>query len=56
MRRGLLRKLPALTRFYYGAISAANVEQFTYAELNEYVTQMDEAEAEQRRAQQRSRG
>lgn len=53
MRRGLLRRLPALTRFYYGAISPANVEEFTYAELNEYVTQMDEAEAEARRQQQK---
>lgn len=47
MRRGLLRRLPALTRFYYGAIHPLNVEQFTLAELSEYVTQMEQALAEQ---------
>lgn len=49
MRRGLLRKLPALTRFYFGAIHALNVEDYTLAELNEYVTQMEKAQAEQPR-------
>lgn len=47
MRRALLGKLPALTRFYYGAISPINVDEFTYAELSEYVTQMERALAEE---------
>lgn len=47
MRQALLRRLPALTRFYYGAISPLNADDFTYAELSEYVTQMERALAEQ---------
>lgn len=33
MRRALLNQLPALTRFYHGAIHYLNVDQFTFAEL-----------------------
>lgn len=43
VRRDLLHKLPALTRFYYGAISPLNVEQFSTRELTEYVRQMEQA-------------
>jgi hypothetical protein len=43
MRRALLAKLPALTRFYFGAIHPLNVEDYTFAELNAYVTAMEEA-------------
>lgn len=46
-RRALYQRLPALTRFYYGAIHPLNVEEFTYRELSEYVTQMDRYLAEQ---------
>lgn len=48
MRRALLKRLPALTRFYFGAIHPLNVEQFTIREISEYVVQMDKALAEQR--------
>ena len=50
MRRALLGRLPALTRFYYGAIHPLNVESLTLRELSEYVTQMDRYEADQARA------
>lgn len=33
MRRALLNQLPALTRFYHGAVHYLNVDEFTYAEL-----------------------
>lgn len=55
MRRALLRKLPALTHFYYGAIHPLNVEDFTLAELSEYVTQMEKAQAEQPEGGRRGR-
>jgi hypothetical protein len=38
--------LPALTRFYHGAIHSLNVEQFTLRELSEYTTYMQRAQAE----------
>lgn len=47
MRRALLRKLPALTQFYFGAIHPLNVEDYTLAELSEYVTAMEKAQAAQ---------
>jgi hypothetical protein len=49
MRRALLRKLPALTRFTFGALNPLTVEDYTYAELNEYVTQMEQAQAREPR-------
>lgn len=45
-RRALRKRLPALTRFYYGAITPLNVDQYTLRELVEYVTQMERAMAE----------
>lgn len=51
MRRALVRRLPALTRFYSGAIHPLNVEHYTLRELSEYVTQMDQFHAEQERRQ-----
>lgn len=48
MRRALLKRLPALTRFYFGAIHPLNVEQFSIRELSEYIVAMDKALAEQR--------
>lgn len=42
MRRALLRKMPALTQFTYGAINPLTVQDYTYAELNAYVTAMQE--------------
>lgn len=47
MRRDLLSKLPQLTRFYYGAITPLNVEQFTARELDLYVVSMEQFLAEQ---------
>lgn len=46
MRRALLVRLPALTRFYYGAIHPLNVEQLSLREISEYLTQMDRAQAD----------
>lgn len=56
MRRALLKKLPRLTRFTFGAITPLNVEDLTLAELSEYLTAMDKHEAELARAQQQQRG
>lgn len=42
MRRALLPKLPALTQFTFGAINPLTIEDYTYAELNAYVTAMQE--------------
>jgi len=53
VRRVLLEQLPALTRFYYGAIHSLNVEQFSLRELSEYVSQMQRAQAEQARSERR---
>lgn len=50
MRRALLTRLPALTRFTYGAIHPLNVEELTIAELGEYMTAMDKHDAEVARA------
>lgn len=47
----MLGSLPALTRFYHGAIHAANVDEFTTRELSEYVTQMRQYQAEEARQQ-----
>lgn len=47
MRRALLRRLPQLTRFYYGAINPLTVDDYTLRELVEYVRQMDEYLADQ---------
>lgn len=44
MRRALRRKLPALTQFTFGALNPLTVQDYTYAELNEYVTAMEQAE------------
>jgi hypothetical protein len=46
VRRALLRRLPALTRFYFGAIHPLNVEQYTLRELSEYSTYMQRVQAE----------
>ena len=53
MRRALLKKLPRLTRFTFGAIHPLNVEELTLAEIGEYLTAMDKFDAEQ---QQQRRG
>ena len=53
MRRALLRRLPRLTRFTYGAIHPLNVEELTLAELGEYLTAMDKYEAELAEQQRR---
>lgn len=49
MRRALLKKLPRLTRYTFGAIHPLNVEELTFAELSAYLTAMDKHEAEQPR-------
>lgn len=49
MRRALLKKLPRLTRFTYGAIHPLNVGDLTMAELVAYLTALDKHEAEQAR-------
>jgi hypothetical protein len=48
VRRDLLESLPALTRFYYGAIHPLNVDQFTFRELSEYLAQMRRAQESER--------
>lgn len=48
MRRELLKSLPALTQFY--RLTPMDIEQMTYREVAEYLTQMDEA----RRAEERA--
>lgn len=40
MRQALRKQLPALSQFYYGAITPLNVDDYTYGELTEYLTQM----------------
>lgn len=45
MRRALRSKLPALTRYTFGAINPLTVDDYTYAELNAYVTAMQEHRA-----------
>jgi hypothetical protein len=49
VRRALLKGLPQLTRFYYGAIHPLNVDEFTTRELAEYSAQMNRALAEEQR-------
>jgi len=44
-----------LTHFYYGAIHPLNVEDYTVAELSEYVAQMEQAQAEQSKGVGRGR-
>lgn len=46
MRRALLKRLPQLSRFYAGFMPH-HVDEMTYAEVAEYVRQMDKALAEQ---------
>lgn len=41
MRRALLPRLPALTRFY--GLRPADIEAMTLREVSEYVTQMEQA-------------
>lgn len=42
MRRALCKQLPALTKFYNGAIHPLNVDEFTTREISEYIVRMDE--------------
>lgn len=44
MRRGLLKRLPALTRFY--GLTPADIDEMTGREISEYLVQMDQALAE----------
>lgn len=41
MRRALLSRLPALTRFY--GLTPADIDAMTRNEVNEYLIQMDRA-------------
>jgi hypothetical protein len=45
VRRGFLKELPALSRFFHGAISPLNVDEFTLRELSAYVTYMNAQKA-----------
>lgn len=49
MRRALLRKLPRLTQFY--GLTPMDIDEMTYGEVSEYVTQMEKAEAAAPRVQ-----
>jgi hypothetical protein len=40
VRRGLLKRLPALTEFY--GIRPPDIDDMTYAEVSEYIVQMDQ--------------
>lgn len=51
MRRGLLRKLPRLTQCY--GLRPQDIDDMTYAEVSEYITQMERADAEQPKEVQR---
>lgn len=46
MRRALVTRMPALTRFTFGAIHPLNVEDLTLSEVVEYLTALDKHEAE----------
>jgi hypothetical protein len=47
LRQALRKQLPALSRFYHGAITPLNVNDYTYGELNEYVMQMQRAQQDE---------
>lgn|GEM_PF-5355437 len=57
MRRALLKRLPAMTRFF--GVKPWEIELFTADELNEYLRQWDQyerdAKAQQAKAKQRRR-
>lgn len=42
-----MKRLPALTQFY--GLRPTDLDDMTYAEVSEYVTQMEKAKAEQPR-------